>query len=162
GTQKASRSRRTPPRFYKRWPICCWEPSAKTSRKRQPRGKANMNSKITPEHLNRGAVVYVRQSTITQVMEHTESQRRQYALVEAARAAGFASIETIDDDLGRSGFGLMGRPGFQKLRSSLRGRDRRGLLPRSFATCAQWPRLASPHRSMRSGGYLGSRWRRCL
>jgi len=74
-----------------------------------------MNSKITPEHLNRGAVVYVRQSTITQVMEHTESQRRQYALVEAARAAGFASIETIDDDLGRSGSGLMDRPGFQKL-----------------------------------------------
>jgi len=34
-----------------------------------------MNSKITPEHLDRGAVVYVRQSTITQVMEHTESQR---------------------------------------------------------------------------------------
>jgi DNA invertase Pin-like site-specific DNA recombinase len=74
-----------------------------------------MNSKITPEHLDRGAVVYVRQSTITQVMEHTESQRRQYALVEAARTAGFASIETIDDDLGRSGSGLMDRPGFQKL-----------------------------------------------
>ena len=74
-----------------------------------------MNPKITPEHLDRGAVVYVRQSSITQVVEHTESQRRQYALVEAARTAGFSSIETIDDDLGRSGSGLVDRPGFQKL-----------------------------------------------
>ena len=74
-----------------------------------------MNLKITPDHLARGAVVYVRQSTMTQVAEHTESQRRQYALVEAARAAGFVSVHTIDDDLGRSGSGLMERPGFQKL-----------------------------------------------
>lgn len=74
-----------------------------------------MSSKITSEHLRRGAVVYVRQSTPTQVVEHTESQRRQYALVEAARAAGFSTVETIDDDLGRSGSGLMDRPGFQKL-----------------------------------------------
>ena len=74
-----------------------------------------MNPKITPDHLTRGAVVYVRQSTLTQVAENTESQRRQYALVEAARAAGFASVQAIDDDLGRSGSGLMDRPGFQKL-----------------------------------------------
>lgn len=57
----------------------------------------------------------MRQSTPTQVVENTESQRRQYALVEAARAVGFAAVETIDDDLGRSGSGLMDRPGFQKL-----------------------------------------------
>jgi len=74
-----------------------------------------MNPKITADHLGRGAVVYVRQSTPTQVLEHTESQRRQQALAEAARSAGFASAETIDDDLGRSGSGLMDRPGFQKL-----------------------------------------------
>lgn len=74
-----------------------------------------MNPKITPDHLTRGAVVYLRQSTVTQVLEHTESQRRQYALVEAARAAGFTAVQTIDDDLCRSGSGLMDRPGFQKL-----------------------------------------------
>jgi DNA invertase Pin-like site-specific DNA recombinase len=74
-----------------------------------------MNPKITSDHLARGAVVYVRQSTVTQIAENTESQRRQYALVEAARTAGFASVQTIDDDLGRSGSGLMDRPGFQKL-----------------------------------------------
>jgi DNA invertase Pin-like site-specific DNA recombinase len=74
-----------------------------------------MHAKITPEHLGRGAVVYVRQSTIGQVTEHTESQRRQYALAETARSLGFASITVIDDDLGRSGSGLVERPGFQKL-----------------------------------------------
>ena len=74
-----------------------------------------MNPKICREHLGRGAVVYVRQSTLAQVNEHTESQRRQYALAEAARALGFASLTTIDEDLGRSGSGLVERPGFQKL-----------------------------------------------
>jgi DNA invertase Pin-like site-specific DNA recombinase len=74
-----------------------------------------MQPKISPDHLGRGAVVYVRQSTMGQVMEHTESQRRQYALAESARSLGFASVAVIDDDLGRSGSGLVERPGFQKL-----------------------------------------------
>jgi DNA invertase Pin-like site-specific DNA recombinase len=74
-----------------------------------------MSSKITAEHLARTAVVYVRQSTMTQVLGNTESQRRQYGLADQARAAGFAAIEVIDDDLGRSGSGVMQRPGFQKL-----------------------------------------------
>jgi DNA invertase Pin-like site-specific DNA recombinase len=74
-----------------------------------------MQPKITPDHLGRGAVVYVRQSTMGQVLEHTESQRRQYALAESARSLGFASVALIDDDLGRSGSGLVERPGFQKL-----------------------------------------------
>lgn len=74
-----------------------------------------MNSKITSEHLRRSAAVYIRQSTPTQVLENTESQRRQYELVEAARTAGFASVTVIDDDLGRSGAGAVERPGFQKL-----------------------------------------------
>jgi DNA invertase Pin-like site-specific DNA recombinase len=78
-----------------------------------------MQPKITPEHLVRGAVVYVRQSTMGQVAEHTESQRRQYALAEAARSLGFASVTVIDDDLGRSGSGLVERPGFQKLVASV-------------------------------------------
>ena len=74
-----------------------------------------MNPKITPDHLDRGAVIYVRQSTRGQVAENTESQRRQYALAASARAAGFASVTVIDDDLGRSGSGSIERPGFQKL-----------------------------------------------
>jgi len=74
-----------------------------------------MNPKITAEHLHRGAIVYVRQSTPGQVAEHTESQRRQYSLSDTARTMGFASVVTIDDDLGRSGSGLVERPGFQRL-----------------------------------------------
>jgi hypothetical protein len=62
---------------------------------------ASMNPKITPDHLGRGAVVYVRQSTVGQVIENTESQRRKYALAVSARALGFASAAVIDDDLGR-------------------------------------------------------------
>ena len=78
-----------------------------------------MNSKITPDHLGRGAVVYIRQSTPGQVVENTESQRRQYALAESASLMGFASVATIDDDLGRSGSGVVVRPGFQKLVASV-------------------------------------------
>jgi DNA invertase Pin-like site-specific DNA recombinase len=78
-----------------------------------------MNPKITPDHLGRAAVVYVRQSTMSQVIGNLESQRRQYALVEAAHATGFAAVTVIDDDLGRSGSGLTARPGFQKLVASV-------------------------------------------
>lgn len=78
-----------------------------------------MSQKISAEHLCRGAVVYVRQSTMSQVVEHTESQNRQYALAESARVMGFASVTTIDDDLGRSGSGSIERPGFQKLVASV-------------------------------------------
>jgi DNA invertase Pin-like site-specific DNA recombinase len=74
-----------------------------------------MNPKITEEHLRRGAAIYVRQSTPGQVASHTESQRRQYALAELAQSMGFAATSVIDDDLGRSGSGLVERPGFQKL-----------------------------------------------
>ena len=78
-----------------------------------------MSSKITSEHLRRGAVVYIRQSTPVQVLENTESQRRQYELVEVAKAAGFTSVAVIDDDLGRSGSGTADRPGFQKLAAAV-------------------------------------------
>ena len=78
-----------------------------------------MNPKLTSEHLRRGAVVYVRQSTLGQVREHTESRRRQYSLAETARAMGFTQVTVIDDDQGRSGSGLMERPGFQKLMASV-------------------------------------------
>lgn len=65
--------------------------------------------------LRRKAVVYVRQSTQTQVQTNLESQRRQYDLVEEARRRGFARIEVIDDDLGRSASGMVARPGFDRL-----------------------------------------------
>ena len=74
-----------------------------------------MRAKITADHLERTALVYVRQSTPGQVRDHTESRRRQYGLVEVARELGFHRVETIDDDLGISGSGFAERPGFQRL-----------------------------------------------
>jgi len=65
--------------------------------------------------LKRKAVVYVRQSTQTQVQTNLESQRRQYDLVDEARRRGFREVEVIDDDLGRSASGTMARPGFDRL-----------------------------------------------
>ncbi|NRQ18946.1 recombinase family protein [Ensifer sesbaniae] len=65
--------------------------------------------------LQRKAVVYVRQSSQSQVMTNLESQRRQYDLVDIARKYGFADIEVIDDDLGRSASGTVARPGFDRL-----------------------------------------------
>jgi len=74
-----------------------------------------MRAKITADHLERTALVYVRQSTPGQVRDHVESQRRQYALADVAHELGFRRVETIDDDLGVSGSGFAERPGFQRL-----------------------------------------------
>jgi DNA invertase Pin-like site-specific DNA recombinase len=74
-----------------------------------------MNPKLTSERLARRAIVYVRQSSLGQVLHHQESQLRQYGLADRARELGFKDILVIDDDLGRSGSGLVERPGFQRL-----------------------------------------------
>lgn len=75
-----------------------------------------MSAEMLPgDLLKRKAIVYVRQSTQTQVQTNLESQRRQYDLVELARRHGFSSVEVIDDDLGRSASGSVARPGFDRL-----------------------------------------------
>src|SRR3954470_3385737 len=75
-------------------------------------------NKITPEHLGRGAIVYVRQSTQDQLLHNHESRRRQYALAERALGFGFAEVAVIDDDLGRSGGGAR-PPGLARLLASI-------------------------------------------
>ena len=75
-------------------------------------------NKITADHLARRACVYIRQSTPDQVQHNLESQRRQYALVDRARALGWQDIDVIDDDLGISGSGTL-RPGFERLLRAL-------------------------------------------
>lgn len=72
-------------------------------------------SKITADHLCRPAYVYVRQSTMKQVHHNLESQRRQYGLVERATQLGWKEVITIDEDLGRTGTGMVARPGFDRL-----------------------------------------------
>ena len=75
-------------------------------------------SKITAEHLQRNACVYVRQSTPDQLVHNLESQRRQYGLADRAKQLGWTTVEIIDDDLGRSGGGIA-RPGFERLLAAI-------------------------------------------
>jgi DNA invertase Pin-like site-specific DNA recombinase len=74
-----------------------------------------MSNKLTPAHLQRRATIYVRQSTRAQLVLNRESKIRQYKLSDYAAELGFSAVETIGDDLGRSGLGLVARPGFQRL-----------------------------------------------
>jgi excisionase family DNA binding protein len=74
---------------------------------------------LPPALLQRRAIVYVRQSTQSQVMTNLESQRRQYDLVSSARSFGFQTVDVIDDDLGISASGSAVRPGFERLVAAL-------------------------------------------
>ena len=78
-----------------------------------------MSEKIKPQHLERGAYVYVRQSTPYQVRNNLESKQRQYALEGRAQQLGFSKVVVIDEDLGRSGSGIQERPGFGRLLASV-------------------------------------------
>ncbi len=75
------------------------------------------SAKIQPSHLERLAIVYVRQSTQKQVLENRESSARQYAFGEQAVAFGWPRerVVVIDEDLGKSGRTAEGRSGFQRL-----------------------------------------------
>lgn len=75
------------------------------------------SSKVTASHLSRTAYLYVRQSSLRQVIENTESTKRQYALRQRAIALGWKSdqIVVIDSDLGQSGASATARAGFQEL-----------------------------------------------
>src|SRR5580700_7704497 len=73
--------------------------------------------KISADHLRRDAYLYVRQSTLRQVVENTTSTDRQYGLRQRAVALGWAidQVVVIDEDLGRSGASTEGREGFLRL-----------------------------------------------
>ena len=74
-------------------------------------------TKVTASHLKREAFLYVRQSTLHQVMQNTESTQRQYALQQRAIALGWPMdrVQVIDCDLGHSGASTVDRAGFQQL-----------------------------------------------
>ena len=105
------------------------------------------SDKIRDEHLQRLAIVYVRQSTQQQVLEHRESTARQYALADRAVALGWprAAVEVIDEDQGHSGSSAEGRSGFQRLLSEISS-DRVGLIlglemSRLARSCKDWHAL---------------------
>ena len=87
------------------------------------------HQKIKANHLRRDAYLYIRQSTIRQVFENTESTKRQYGLRERAVALGWLPdrIHVIDSDLGQSGASAVDREGFQRLVSEV-GMGRAGIV----------------------------------
>jgi DNA invertase Pin-like site-specific DNA recombinase len=93
------------------------------------------------------AIVYVRQSTPQQVLEHKESTARQYALADRAVDLGWSRdrVVTLDDDLGKSGQSIEGRPGFQRLLAEV-ALDHVGLIlglemSRLARCCTDWHQL---------------------
>jgi len=90
---------------------------------------SDAGGKIQSRHLKRNAYLYVRQSTLRQVFENTESTQRQYALKQRAIALGWAhdQIVVVDSDLGQSGASAADREGFQKLVTEV-GMGRAGIV----------------------------------
>jgi DNA invertase Pin-like site-specific DNA recombinase len=108
---------------------------------------APRSGKIKPWHQERLAVVYIRQSSPQQVAEHRESAARQYALADRAVALGWPRPRAlvIDEDQGRSGQSVEGRPGFQRLLAEV-GLDHVGLIlglemSRLARSCKDWHQL---------------------
>ena len=108
---------------------------------------AESHQKVTATHLKRSAYLYVRQSTVRQVLENTESTARQYALRQRAVALGWPneSVIVIDSDLGQSGASAVDREGFQKLVAEV-GMGRAGIVlglevSRLARNSADWHRL---------------------
>src|ERR1044071_8271757 len=103
--------------------------------------------KIRPDHLDRQAFIYVRQSTLFQVRENTASTARQYDLHQRARDLGWPPehISVIDQDQGQSGASTVGRDGFQLLIAEV-GLGRAGAVfslevSRLARSCSDWYRL---------------------
>jgi DNA invertase Pin-like site-specific DNA recombinase len=103
--------------------------------------------KILPAHLARQAYVYVRQSTLRQVLHNGESTERQYALAQRACHLGWslAQVITIDEDQGQSGVSAHNRTGFQQLISAI-GLDQVGIVlvlevSRLARSCSDWYRV---------------------
>ena len=92
-------------------------------------GMSLSSPKIHDWHLQRKAIVYIRQSTPQQVLEHRESADRQYSLVHRAALLGWPTdrVEIVDEDQGRSGQSIEGRLGFQYLLAEI-GLDHVGII----------------------------------
>jgi DNA invertase Pin-like site-specific DNA recombinase len=104
-------------------------------------------SKVTADHLRRSAYLYIRQSTLRQVLENTESTQRQYALRRRAVCMGWPeeSVIVIDHDQGQSGGSASDREGFQHLVAEV-GLGHAGIVmglevSRLARNCADWHRL---------------------
>jgi hypothetical protein len=74
-----------------------------------------MSDKIKPHHLERKAILYIRQSSAYQVSHNLESQKLHYAMQDRLQQLGWREIEVVDEDLGRSAAGTVTRAGFERM-----------------------------------------------
>jgi DNA invertase Pin-like site-specific DNA recombinase len=74
-----------------------------------------MSDKIKSQHLERKAILYIRQSSVYQVSHNLESQKLQYAMRDRLQQLGWREIEVVDEDLGRSAAGTVTRAGFERM-----------------------------------------------
>ena len=74
-----------------------------------------MSDKIREHHLERKAILYIRQSSQYQVLHNEESLRLQYAMEIRVKQLGWANVDVIDEDLGKSASGSVDRVGFERL-----------------------------------------------
>jgi len=104
-----------------------------------------MSDKITPHHVERKAMLYVRQSTAYQVNHNLESQRLQYAMQDRLRQLGWHEIEVVDEDLGRSAAGTVMRAGFERMVAEVCMGHIGGVAAREVSRFArnsrEWPHL---------------------
>jgi hypothetical protein len=108
--------------------------------------------KIRPHHLDRKAILYVRQSSSHQVLHNRESRALQYAMGDRLTALGWSEIEIIDDDLGRSAAGGVMRVGFERMVAEVcLGKVGAVAAPGGLALRPQQPRLAAADRDVPRG-----------
>jgi DNA invertase Pin-like site-specific DNA recombinase len=128
----------------------------------------NESSKVQPHHLERGAYLYIRQSSMRQVIENVESAKRQYALRGRATALGWRDdqIIVIDSDQGESGASASWREGFQRLVTDV-GMGHAGIfmgleVSRLARNNADWHRLGAFKQTTRKSHRIsGERARPC-
>lgn len=113
-----------------------------------------MSDKVRPQHLQRKAVLYIRQSSAYQVIHNLESQKLQYAMRERLRQLGWNEIEVVDEDLGRSAAGTVTRAGFERMVAEVcMGKVGAVAAREGFAIRPQQSRMAATHRSLPDRGH---------
>src|SRR3981189_557435 len=114
-----------------------------------------ITDKVRPHHLERKALLYVRQSSAHQVLHNRESSALQYAMRDRLTALGWSEIEVIDDDLGRSAAGGVQRAGFERMVAEV-------CLGKVGAVCArEVSRFAPNTRAWVAQAGIGSNSSRC-
>src|SRR5438309_7879495 len=118
-----------------------------------------MTDKIKAHHLERKAILYVRQSSTYQVSNNLESQKLQYAMQQRLRQLGWLEIDIVDDDLGRSAAGTVTRAGFERMVAEICLGQVGAVAAREVSRFARNSRMATAGRGVPGGGYSPDRSR---